>query len=410
MPEHIADLPLDACTEPSAASDRLRVLQVAPFFAPAWCYGGLVESAYQFSRHLSRAGASVRVLTTNANGPRQRLGRAATEKYAHAERFEVRYCARVARQSVSPELLGMLLEHVRWADVVHLHAAYSFPTIPTLLHARVLNRPVVWTPHGAFQRWSGSRRVKLKRLWERLCAVAAPDRLALHLTSEAEANDARTCFPRARIEVVPNGVEIPGEIHRASRGTQLRLGFIGRLDPKKGIDNLLAACRILKDRGKPDFSLAIAGAGSIDYEAKLRDAIDRLGLSAEVHLLGDVRGQDKLRMLETTDVVVVPSFTENFAIVVAEALAHGAAVIASTGTPWSALDGKGCGLWVSNRPASLAEAIASIYPMPVAAMGLRGRSWMAESFSWEQCAAEILALYNSLRATTNGAVLEAARQ
>ena len=59
-------------------------------------------------------------------------------------------------------LLGALAEQVRWADVVHLHAAYSFPTIPKLLAARMLKRPVVWTPHGALQRWSGSRRVRLQ--------------------------------------------------------------------------------------------------------------------------------------------------------------------------------------------------------------------------------------------------------
>ena len=111
----------------------MRVLHVTPFFAPAWVYGGLPESAYQFARHLSCAGATVRVLTTDANGWGQRLDAAAMAAYAHRDGIDVRYCARVARQSMSPELLGALAEQMRWADVVHLHAAYSFPTIPTLL-------------------------------------------------------------------------------------------------------------------------------------------------------------------------------------------------------------------------------------------------------------------------------------
>ncbi|HXN12302.1 MAG TPA: hypothetical protein VN865_04300, partial [Candidatus Acidoferrales bacterium] len=103
----------------------MRVLHVTPSFAPAWCYGGLPESAYQFARHLSRAGAAVRVLTTDANGWGNRLDAAAMAAYAHRDGIEVRYCARVARQSVSLELLGALTEQMRWADVVHLHAAYS---------------------------------------------------------------------------------------------------------------------------------------------------------------------------------------------------------------------------------------------------------------------------------------------
>ncbi len=161
----------------SADNDAaVRVLHVTPFFAPAWVYGGLPESAYQFARHLALAGVTVRVLTTDANGWGQRLDAASMAAYAHRDGIEARYCARVARQSVSLELLGALAEQVRWADVIHLHAAYSFPTIPTLLAARMLKRPVIWTPHGALQRWSGSRRVGFKSLWEKVCtAVASRD-------------------------------------------------------------------------------------------------------------------------------------------------------------------------------------------------------------------------------------------
>ena len=113
-------------------------------------------------------------------------------------------------------------------------------------------------------------------------------------------------------------------------------------------------------------------------------------------MLGDIRGEEKQRMFERTDVVVAPSFTENFAIVVAEALAHGAAVIASTGTPWKEVERVGCGLWVANDPASIADAISKINSMPIAEMGERGRRWMAADFSWEKCASEMIALYKNL--------------
>jgi glycosyltransferase involved in cell wall biosynthesis len=402
-------LTVDGARTSREAGD-VRVLHVTPSFAPAWCYGGLPESAYQFARHLSRAGAAVRVLTTDANGWGNRLDAAAMAAYAHRDGIEVRYCARVARQSVSLELLGALTEQMRWADVVHLHAAYSFPTIPTLLAARVQKRPLVWTPHGALQRWSGSRRVWFKSAWEKVCIAVAPRELMLHLTSADEAAETRSRFPRANLGLIPNGVGIPDALHRDPRGAQLRLGFVGRLDPKKGIENLLAACRILKERRAPVFSLAIAGSGSPDYEGKLRHEIDRLDLRSEVTMLGDVRGEEKQRMFERTDVVVVPSFTENFAIVVAEALAHGAAVIASTGTPWKELERKGCGLWVANDPASLADAISKIDSMPIAEIGERGRRWMAADFSWEKCASEMIALYKTLLTQSSDRTLATAHQ
>jgi glycosyltransferase involved in cell wall biosynthesis len=388
----------------------VRVLHVTPFFAPAWVYGGLPESAYQFARHLARAGATVRVLTTDANGWGRRLDAAAMQAYAHRDGIDVRYCARVARQSVSLELLGALAESMRWADVVHLHAAYSFPTIPTLLAARLLERPVVWTPHGALQRWSGSRRVGLKLLWEKVCIAIASREMVIHLTSEDEVAETRARLPRARIGLIPNGVEIPPTLHREPRGERFRLGFVGRLDTKKGIENLLAACRILKERGGPAFSLAIAGPGSTDYEAQIRREIVRLALGNEIAMLGDIRGEQKQRMFEQTDVVVVPSFTENFAIVVAEALAHGAAVIASTGTPWKEVERVGCGLWVENDPASIADAIAKINSMPVAEMGARGRRWMAADFPWEKSASEMIALYKSMLTQRTDRRLAAAHQ
>ena len=388
----------------------VRVLHVTPFFAPAWVYGGLPESAYQFARHLSRAGATVRVLTTDANGWGQRLDAAAMAAYAHRDGIDVRYCARVARQSMSPELLGALAEQMRWADVVHLHAAYSFPTIPTLLAARLLKRPVVWTPHGALQRWSGSRRVGFKSLWEKVCIAVASRQLVLHLTSEEELAETRARFLRANLELIPNGVEIPDTLHREPRGARLRLGFVGRLDPKKGIENLLAACRIVKERSEVDFSLSIAGSGSSEYEAKVRGEINRLELGSEVAMLGDIRGKEKQRMFEQTDVVVVPSFTENFAIVAAEALAHGAAVIASTGTPWKDVERVGCGLWVANDPASIADAIIKINSMPIEEMGERGRRWMAADYSWEKCASEMIALYKNLLAQSDERRLTAAHQ
>jgi glycosyltransferase involved in cell wall biosynthesis len=107
---------------------------------------------------------------------------------------------------------------------------------------------------------------------------------------------------------------------------------------------------------------------------------------------------------------VVPSFTENFAIVVAEALAHGAAVIASTGTPWKEIERVGCGLWVANDPESLADTISKIDSMPIAEMGERGRRWMAADFSWEKCASDMIALYRNILTQSSARRLATAHQ
>jgi glycosyltransferase involved in cell wall biosynthesis len=115
-----------------------------------------------------------------------------------------------------------------------------------------------------------------------------------------------------------------------------------------------------------------------------------------VTFVGQVSGQTKRHFFEAIDLAVVPSHTENFGIVVAEALAHGVPVVASKGMPWQRLEERGCGLWVDNSPASIAHAIRQMTGAPLAEMGRRGREWMIEEFSWERVARDMCEVYSTL--------------
>lgn len=376
-----------------ARRNVLRVLHVTPYYAPAWSYGGVVEAVFQLTHCLARAGAEVRVLTTDANGESQRLPPEACEADARGTGIDTVYCRRRAAASAATAMLARLPAMIRWSDLVHLHAVYSFPTIPTLAYARILGRPVVWTPRGALQRWHGSRRVGLKSIWEKICGAAAPRRMALHLTSDQEASESSGRFPAVARMILPNGVEIPKQVARSESEGKLRVGFIGRIDPKKGIENLLDACAILAARGAPTFSLAIAGSGAREYQDRIAA---RAAACPGVAMSGEVHGEEKERWFASQDVVVVPSYTENFANVIAEALARAVPVVASRGTPWAALETQGCGLWVPNDPASLAAAIERIAVMPLAEMGACGRAWMIDRYSWERCARDMIRSYEEL--------------
>jgi glycosyltransferase involved in cell wall biosynthesis len=373
----------------------LRILHVTPYFMPARSYGGPVESVYRLCLGVAATGCEVRVLTTNSDGPGRSLVVDTGRLIAVAAGFDVRYLPRRARQAVAPSMLFRLLPEVRRADVVHLTGVYSFPTIPTLLAAGILRKPVVWSPRGALQRWAGSRRVTAKRLWEAVCIPLAGRRTILHVTAEQERIESQRRFPRLTTVMIPNGVRIPQEpAYQAGDGT-LRLGFIGRLDPKKGLENLLNACAIVKAAGTT-FTLVIAGGGAERYSQTLKDQTAKLALGTEVRFAGEVHNRAKRAFFEGINLLVVPSHTENFALVVAEALASGIPVIASRGTPWATLEEKGCGLWVDNSPAELARAITQMCHAPLAAMGARGREWMAADFSWSAAARAMCNTYSSL--------------
>jgi glycosyltransferase involved in cell wall biosynthesis len=392
----------------------MNILQVTPAFRPAYVYGGPIESIYQQCSHLAMNGCEVIVLTTNSNGKGKTLDVINEEEIQIQKRLRVIYCNKVMLHSVSPSLLRLLKKYILWSDLEHLRAVYSFPTIPTLLLCRLFNKPVVWSPHGSLQRWAGSRRPHLKLVWESICRAVAPRKLILHTTCDQEAKESNDRFPKAEVATVPHGIAIPAHVRRETRSPLFRLLYIGLLNPKKGVENLLEACSILQSEGRMRWSLTIAGAGETCYTNSIRTKIRNMGLtlqegipgeslnsihteaSGQVCMVGHVIGDEKERLFHNADILVVPSYTENFAIVIAEALSRGVPVIASRGTPWARLEEMGCGLWIHNDPKSLAAAIEHMKHSPLLEMGKNGREWMMKEFNWEFRTQQIITCYRRI--------------
>jgi glycosyltransferase involved in cell wall biosynthesis len=201
-------------------------------------------------------------------------------------------------------------------------------------------------------------------------------------------------MPSVRTAVVSNGVEIPttGKSFRASSGEQLSLLYLGVISPVKGLDVLLHAMALL-DRG---IKLDVYGHVPLayeDYGKAMSRLVDDLALRERVIFHGFVENELKTNAFLNADICVVPSHSENFSNVVAEALAYGVPVIASTGTPWSGVVEHGCGEWVDKSPASLAASILRMRHKPLQEMGGRGRDWMQREFGWSSVATKMEALY-----------------
>lgn len=140
----------------------MKIVHIVPSFAPAWRYGGPINTVLQLCRQLARNGCEVRVLTTDANGPDAVLDIPTAREVDTGDGLRVRYCARLMPESVSVRLLRELPRYLRWADVVHLTAVYSFPTIPTLLACKLMDKPVVWSPRGSPAALAGNQTATAK--------------------------------------------------------------------------------------------------------------------------------------------------------------------------------------------------------------------------------------------------------
>ncbi len=221
-----------------------------------------------------------------------------------------------------------------------------------------------------------------------------PKTTVLHVTAEVERTLSRQRMPGLDAALIPNGVEIPPPPEdRAWRPDgRLRLMFLSRLAPKKGLEGLFEALTRLPDH----VTLDIYGTGDADYSRSLETIVEQRGLSARVRFLGHCTGEDKIAAFEKADLFVLPSHSENFGIVIAESLVHGVPVVTTTMTPWAEIEDVGCGRWIENTPDALERAITDLQDADLEAMGRRGRRWATEHYAWPRIADQMIALYRSM--------------
>ena len=147
--------------------EPIKVLFVSPSFYPATYYGGPTFVNKGLCDALAaNPNIELKVLTTDSNGPHARI---TGEAQSTNTSYQTIYCRRFIQPDIAPGLLLRLFGMIRRADVVHLNAVYSFPTIPALALCRLLKKPVVWSLHGALQLWTDEKRSTAKRVWERVC-------------------------------------------------------------------------------------------------------------------------------------------------------------------------------------------------------------------------------------------------
>ena len=120
-----------------------------------------------------------------------------------------------------------------------------------------------------------------------------------------------------------------------------------------------------------------------------------LGIGHAVSYAGELEGASKFAAYSDADLFVLPTFSENFGVVIAEALVHGVPVITTKGTPWEDLQTYGCGWWIDIGVTPLALALRQAMDLndrQRRAMGERGRAYVVR-FDWGGIASETMGVY-----------------
>ena len=197
------------------------------------------------------------------------------------------------------------------------------------------------------------------------------------------------------ITVIPNCVRIDEIAMKQSWERKKNILFLSRVHIKKGINFLIEAASQLSEELK-GYTITIAGPGEESYVNELKQMASRLGVADMFRFIGPVFGEGKWKLYQEADLFVLPTHSENFGIVVAEALATGTPVITTTGTPWEELNTKGCGWCVSVGTLPLVDGLRKFLACSekeLSVMGQRGRKLVLDNYSSKSVANQILNMY-----------------
>jgi glycosyltransferase involved in cell wall biosynthesis len=293
--------------------------------------------------------------------------------------------------------------------VLHQHSIWKASSRVTNRWRDTFRRPTVIAPQGTLEHFAVRR-----SSWKKQLAALAYEKKnlkkasCLQATSNSEALSFRTYGLANPIAIIPNGVsdtwiESKGDAQRfrlrfSIEPHQRLLLFLSRLHPKKGLPLLFEAISHIRAR-MIDWKLIIVGPDELDHRRYLEQLAQRLGVAALVQFIGPLSGQAKRDAFEAADVFILPTYSDNFAIAVAEALASSVPVITTRGAPWEDLVSYKCGWWTEIDVQDLTEALLDAIHRPqteLKEMGRRGQALVIEKYTWRQAAEKSIQLYQWL--------------
>lgn len=306
---------------------------------------------------------------------------------------------KVLEPSFSQKEIGRFLEEEKY-QLIQIQSMWDWPYHKVMVEARKRGIPYIVTPRGMLEPWSLSqKRWKKKLAWWLYQRNDVQKSACVFTTAEMEAEHVRNLGISIPISVIPNGIETDGYPCKTSRDiVRKQVLFLSRVHVKKGIELLFEAWkRIHQDF--PDWQLLVVGNGEEDYINSLQTGVENLGLKDCIRILPPVFGDAKIRLYQESALFCLPSYSENFGMVIAEAMSCGTPVITTTNCPWEILDATKIGwcvdLCIDNLEHALREAI-SMNGNDLYEKGQKASRFIYDNFDYRSVTRKTLRLYEWL--------------
>jgi len=392
----------------------MKILQVVPYFHPAYAFGGPVKVVYQISKALVKNGHDVVVYTSDAKDFGSRLNMCFIDKINGIKVYRFRSLSmtfvRKLKFFITPRMVLSARKEVKMFDIIHLHEYTTFQNIIIHHYARKYGVPYILQPHGSLSRIDAWRR--LKWFYDVLFGYRLlRDASKVIALSRVEANQYRCMgVPEEKIAIIPNGLDLSEFANLPPKGAFKRkfgipeekkiILYLGRIHKIKGIDFLIKAyAHLINDMHYKDVLLVIAGPDD-GYLKEAKSLTSALGISKHVLFTGPLYGQDKLEAYVDSDVVVLPSRYETFPMTILEAYACGKPVIASKvgGLEDLIINGETGLLFEAGNIKRLTRSIFNLINSDNIAkeMGLKSKNFVRENFTVEEVVERLKKVYQEL--------------
>ena len=285
-------------------------------------------------------------------------------------------------------------------ELIQIQSVWEMPYHKVMVEARKLNIPYIVTPRGMLEPWSLSQKKWKKRLaWWLYQRNDVQKSACVFTTAKMEAEHVSALGITTCKAVIPNGIETVGYPCKSSiEGVKKQVLFLSRVHVKKGIELLFEAWkRILPDY--VDWQLLVIGNGEAEYIHSLENRVENLGLKDCIKILPPVFGEAKIKVYQESALFCLPSFSENFGMVIAEAMSCGTPVITTTNCPWKILNGTKTGWCIDLSVDNLENALREAMGMDASAlydMGQRASKLIYDNFDYRSVTRKTLRLYEWL--------------